>query len=187
MLTTEQRLYTAEELYALPDGERYELVQGRLIPMAPAGVDHGGTIDDLHFALSVYVRQHRLGKLYAAETGFNLRQPDETEDTVLAPDIAFIQTSRVPAPGGRAYPLLAPDLVVEVVSEPDETAKEVADKARLWLSRGARLVWTVWRRRQAIDVWTPGADAPRRRRPGDELEGEDVIPGFRLPVEAAFP
>ena len=106
------------------------------------------------------VRAHGLGKLFPAETGFNLRQPGETDDTVLAADITFVRADRVPPPGSPVYPLLAPDLVVEVASEASRRPKDVADKARLWLARGVRIVWVVWPRRRAIDVGRP---APRNR------------------------
>ena len=187
MLYTERRHFTADDLLTLPDdGWRYELVQGRLIQMPPTGVDHGAPTDNLYFAMGQYVRAHGLGKLFPAETGFNLRQPVETEDTVLAADITFVRADRVPPPGGPVYPLLAPDLVVEVASEASQRPKDLADKARLWLARGVRVVWVVWPRRRAIDVWTPGDQEPRQLGPGDELDGGDVLPGFRYPVAEAF-
>lgn len=187
MLDTERRRLTADDLLTLrDDGWQYELVHGRLIRMPPAGVDHGGPTDNLYFALGRYVRLHSLGKLYPAETGFNLRQPGETEDTVLAADVTFVRVGRVPSPGGPAYPLLAPDLVVEMASEASQGPKDMADKARLWLARGVRLVWVVWPRRQAVDVWRPEAPEPERLLPGQELDGLDVVPGFHFPVAAIF-
>jgi len=187
MLYTERRRFTADDLLTLPDdGWRYEIVRGRLIQMAPTGVDHGAPTDNLYFAMGQYVRAHGLGKLYPAETGFNLRRPDETEDTVLAADITFVRADRVPASGEPAYPLLAPDLVVEVASEASQRPKDMADKALLWLSRDVRLVWVVWPRRQAIDVWRPGDREARQLGRGDELDGGAVLSGFRYPVAEVF-
>ena len=40
------------------------------------------------------------------------------------------------------YAEVVPDLVVEVVS-PNNSLREVNDKALMWLSYGARLVWVV--------------------------------------------
>jgi Uma2 family endonuclease len=57
------------------------------------------------------------------------------------------------------------------------------DKARLWLARGCTLVWIVWPRYQAIDVWRRGDQAARKvLHPGDQLEGEDVLPGLLYAV-----
>ncbi len=187
MLYTERRHFTADDLLTLPDdGWQYELVQGRLLQMPPAGIDHGAPTDNLYFALAVHVRTHGLGKLYPAETGFNLRQPDETEDTVLAADITFVRAERVPQPGGPAFPLLAPDLVVEAASEASQRPKDMADNARLWLSRGVRQVWVVWPRARAVDVWLPGDVAARRLGADDDLDGGDVLPGFRFAVRGVF-
>ena len=96
---------------------------------------------------------------------------------MLAADISVFRADRVPAPGGPAYPLLAPDLVVETAAEASQHPK-----ARLWLARGVRLVWVLWPRRHAIDVWTPGTPEPSRLGFGDELDGGDVVPGFRVPA-----
>jgi Uma2 family endonuclease len=76
--------------------------------------------------------------------------------------------------------------VVAVASDASQRPKDLADKARLWLTRGVRVVWVVWPRRRAIDVWTPGDQEPRQLGPGDELDGGDVLPGFRYPVAEAF-
>jgi Uma2 family endonuclease len=178
---------TADELLQISDhGGRFELLQGRLMPMSPTSVDHGGPLDNLYFALAQHVRAHGLGKLYPAETGFNLRQPGEVEDTVLAADITFVQRPRVPAAGGPAYPLLVPDLVVEVASEASQRPRDMADKARLWLGRGVRRVWVVWPRRRRVDVWTPEAAEPRRLGRDDLLDGGEVVPGFSVQVAAVF-
>jgi len=62
----------------------------------------------------------------------------------------------------------------------------MAGKARLWTSRGVRLCWIQWPERGTIDVWRPGAAVPHTLTLGDDLDGEDVLPGFRCPVAAAF-
>lgn len=51
MLYTERRHFMADDLLTLPDdGWQYELVEGRLIQMPPAGVNHGGLTDELYLA-----------------------------------------------------------------------------------------------------------------------------------------
>src|SRR5579862_7423565 len=92
------RVWTAADLAALPaDPEyRYELVEGQLVKMSPTYGVHGRRTSDLHYALESYVRQHQLGVLTAAETGFNLTRPGEKRETVLAPDIAFIRMDHAP-------------------------------------------------------------------------------------------
>lgn len=102
---------TAEELLHMPDdGFRYELVRGELRRMAPAGQEHGKITAVLTGSLVQYVLAHKLGTVYAAETGFKLEA-----DTVRAPEVAFIRRERLEEAGeGKGFWPGAPDLAVEV-------------------------------------------------------------------------
>lgn len=184
MVYTERTTWTAADLVALPEGYHYELVKGRLVQMAPTTAEHGETSSDLDAELRFYARAHG-GHTYAAETGFNLTYPGEAEETVLAPDASYIADAIVPR-DPHGFVGRAPDVAVEVAS-PTQWRPEMADKARLWLARGCKLVWVVWPRYQTIDVWRPGDQEKRQTlRPGDELDGADVMPGFRYPVSKVF-
>jgi Uma2 family endonuclease len=182
------RVWTAADLAALPDepGNQYELVEGRLVKMSPTYGVHGRRTSDLHFALELYVREHRLGVLTAAETGFNLTRPGERRETVLAPDIAFIRAENASLVEVDDFPHVAPDLVIEVAS-PSDSRRRMGEKARRRLDRGVRLVWVVWPRRREIDVWDPEATDPRTLVAADALDGGAIIPGFRIPVAQVCP
>ena len=106
---------TADELLRYPDdGFRYELVKGELKEMAPTGNEHGNLAMDFGTLLNVHVRANKLGKVYAAETGFKL---SSDPDTVRAPDVAFISQRRLDEIGPvQGYWPGAPDLAVEVIS-----------------------------------------------------------------------
>ena len=60
------------------------------------------------------------------------------------------------------------------------TAREVSAKAAMWLDAGARLVWVVDPQGRLATVHHPGGQDTVLREDG-ALEGEDVLPGFRLP------
>ena len=178
--------WTIEMLEALPDdGWQYELVEGRLIRMPPPGFDHGDVGENIAYALSSYVRAHRLGKVVIGETGWDLTRPGETEDTVQASDLAFVRADRLPPPPprkGTTYRPIAPDLVVEVASPSQFGREDLNDKAQRWIDRGVRLVWVVWPDRKIVSVWEPGAAKPRTLTGQTALDGGAVIPGFRLPL-----
>jgi hypothetical protein len=72
-------VWTAADLLAMPHDldHRYELVEGRLVTMAPTGGTHGRRTFDLAAALGAYAMQHGLGVVLGAETGFNLTRPGE--------------------------------------------------------------------------------------------------------------
>lgn len=135
------RSMTAAELMRLPeDGNRYELVRGELVAMAPAGFLHGVIVDRIGRRIGDYVEQYSLGVSAAAETGFQI---ERDADTVRAPDYAFVSHERLagrnPASG---YAKVTPDLVVEVVS-PRDHQPDVGAKVAMWLDAGVRLVWVV--------------------------------------------
>jgi Uma2 family endonuclease len=174
---------TAEEFAALRrDDLRMELIEGEVVTMPAAFTDHGYTASQLHIIVGQFIRQHRLGKTFTAETGFLIaRNPD----TVRAPDFAFIQASRVtPAAVTSSWGQVIPDLVAEVVSSSDR-ANEIDQKVRMWLGAGVRLVWVAWPQARIIQVYEPPA-------PVQELDdmatltGGAVLSGFATPVTEIF-
>src|SRR5919197_179174 len=182
------RMATAADLLAMPHDldHRYELVEGRLVTMAPTGGTHGRRTFDLAAALGAYAMQHDLGVVLGAETGFNLTRPGERRETVLAPDVAFVRAENAPLTETDDFPHLAPDLVGEVAS-PGDSRRRRATKARRWLDRGVRLVWMVWPRQGEIDVWRPGEAEPRTLTAADTLDVGTVVPGFSIPVARVCP
>lgn len=150
--------------------------------MTPANRDHCIVAGRLHSLLGQFVLQHKLGETLVAEPGFVLsRDPD----TVRVPDIAFLRRERLGTGGHEeAFCTGAPDLAVEVLS-PGDRPKEIADKVRLWLDAGATIVWVVSLERRTIAVHRKAA-AIRTLTEHDELNGEDVVPGFRCRVSEIF-
>ena len=79
---------------------------------------------------------------------------------------------------------MIPDLIVEVVSSGDRPSA-VADKVRMWLGAGVRLVWVVYPDSQTVTAHRTG-QPEQRLAVSDTLEGWDVIPGFTLPIAEIF-
>lgn len=177
------RMVTADELLRMPDdGTRRELVRGALRQMSAAGHWHGRVAMAIGSRLAAYVREHDLGCVYAAETGFLL----ETDpDTVRAPDAAFAGRERALEQGtGTGFFRGAPDLAVEVLS-PNDTFSAVAEKAIAWIAAGTRMVLVLDPQVQSATVF--GADvAPRLIGPGKTLDLGAVVPGLLVAVDALF-
>jgi Uma2 family endonuclease len=182
MSTTAQ--VTAADLLALPTGmgQRYELVLGELRVMSPSGWQHGNVVSNLHGLLESFVRQHNLGMMFGAETGFRLaRNPD----TVRAPDCAFISKQNLPdaMPQEGFWPG-APDLAVEVLSPNDRTG-EVEEKIEAWLAKGTHAVWIVDPKLQTVTTYEPG-NRVSVKSTGQTLDGGNVVPGFTCSVDDLF-
>ena len=175
--------FTAGQLLAMPaDGWRYELVDGELRRMAPAGHEHGRVALNLAWRLGQHASTHRLGTVYAAETGFLIRRDP---DTVRAPDIAFIAKARADAARTtRGYFPGAPDLAVELVS-PSDTFSEVEEKVFEWLDAGSIGVVVVDPRRRRVTV-SRGKQDICVLGENDTLDLSFVLAGFSIPVAELF-
>lgn len=177
------KLMTWQELAELPDdGMRYELVRGVLLTMAPPFDEHGRLADRLGRSLDRHVDAHHLGEVRMSGVGYLLTSHP---DTVREPDLAFVSAAHRAALGrSRGYFPGSPDLVVEVVSTNDRLTR-VATKVAEWLEHGAKLVFVVNPRRKTVDVHRPGQPTQTLGM-DDVLDGEDVVPGWTLPIRDLF-
>ncbi len=176
-------LVTADELYDLPaDGFRYELVQGVLSMMSPAGGRHGRLANRIAWILNNHVERHQLGVVFAAETGFLIRTDP---DTVLAPDVAFVRQSRFETIEDESrYLTLAPDLAIEVLSPGDRYVR-VEAKILAWLDAGCRMVLVV-------DPEAETIQACRSRHQlqifaqDEMIDCNEAVPNWQLKVSEVF-
>lgn len=183
-MTLRAQPITAEEFLTWPDepGRRQELIRGQVISMPLSGAEHGSVTAEIGVRLAGHAAARGLGTVYAAGTGFVV---ERDPDTVLGADVAFIAEHRlheITRPDD--YLPFAPDLAVEVTS-PEEDADVVDEQVRIWLAAGSRLVWNVDPVARTVTVHRPGA-RPILLTETDEIDGADVLPGFRCRVADFF-
>jgi Uma2 family endonuclease len=181
MATT--RLITAEDLWLMDnDGQHYELVNGELITMPPAGGEHGEIGFTLTALIGAYLAQNRIGRGYSADTGFILaRNPD----VVRSPDVSVVLNDRLPPEAERrSYLEIAPDLAVEIVS-PSDSSADVNDKVMQYIDFGIKLVWVIYPSSRSVSVFTPDRRATILGV-HDELDGGHILPGFKVRVHDLF-
>ena len=172
------RLVSAEELERLPSDQRYELVDGRLVPMTPVGYTHGRIVVRLVSMLDQHVRAHDLG-VVLTEVGFKL---SKDPDTVRAPDVAFIRRDRIPKHAPVGFWSGAPDLAIEVLS-PDDSPGEVDRKTTEYLRAGTRLVLVVDPEQRTVTSSVSNQPANRAR---DVVDLGAVLPGLGWSLSHIF-
>ena len=119
------RQYSPEDLLTMPDGHRFELIDGQLVERnlgAESSLVAANTIS----LLRVYSRSQKRGRVFATDCGYQIF-PDRPKQ-VRYPDGSFIDSGRLPdnkVPPGHIR--IAPNLAAEVVS-PNDTAEKVEAK-----------------------------------------------------------
>jgi Uma2 family endonuclease len=184
-MATQLHTITADELMTTPDdGVRRELVEGEIREMAPAGFEHSVVAANFATELNLHVRKHKLGFVGTADPTFRLAGDP---DTVRVPDVAFVRRERIEQGGGltKSFWAGAPDLAVEVVS-PNDRHSEVRAKVREYLRAGTAMVVVVHTDDREVTVYRPDR-APLELTDTDVIDGEDVVPGWTLPVRDIFP
>lgn len=164
-----------------PDDVRSELVRGVLVREPRPGFGHGRVLSRLDRILGGFVEEEGLGEVLV-DVGVVL---SADPPTVRGPDLLFLSAERIPDPRPTGFLEIPPDLAVEVVS-PSNRASEIREKVTEYLEAGVRMVWvldpasrtgTVYRSRRDIRLLTPA----------DELDGADVVPGFRVRLGDVLP
>lgn len=173
---------TPEVFLAIPNKDHFELVDGQLVEVNVSLLSSlvGGEILSV---LRDYCRPNNFGYVWPADVHLRCFA-DRTK--LRKPDVTFVARERFAVERlEEGFLDIAPDLVVEVVS-PNDLAYEIDKKIREYLDAGVSLVWVVnpdlrWVWVHRHDGTTSGLSE------SDELNGENVLPGFRYPIAALFP
>jgi Uma2 family endonuclease len=164
----------SDMLYEVVDGEiREKIVGAQEIEIASL----------LHGFLFSFLLQKKLGRVLP-EMIFRI---DVAKDLQRRPDVAFVSHSTWPA--NRRAPKvsvwdLVPDLAVEVVS-PSNSAADVQRKIHEYFDAGVSVVWVVYPEQKNIYIYASPTKIQVLQL-GDELDGGDLLPGFKLPLSALF-
>jgi len=163
------------DLQTVPKG--YELVNGQLRELI-VGAKSAYVGGNLYEVLKIYCRTQKLGWVFTAEGAYRCFQ---SKKTVRKPDVSFVRFGRLPneeLPEGDLR--ILPDLAAEVVS-PNDTVYELDNKLDDYLKAGIPLVWVLNPDSRTAMVYRPDGTAQRLTET-QELDGENVVPGFRCPL-----
>lgn len=129
--------YTIEDIYALPDGKRAELIGGKIYDMAPPNTEHQMLVSDLHYQIKDYIKHnHGECEVFPAPFAVFLNEDDKT---YVEPDISVICSKDKITDQGCFG---APDWVIEIVS-PGSKSMDYFTKLFKYRTAGVREYWIV--------------------------------------------
>jgi Uma2 family endonuclease len=167
----------------LQSGHRYEYVDGQLREKPPRGAEVNRVATILARMLDAFAAENLLGLVFTQECGYQIFTADPTK--VRKPDVSFIARGRLPNDRPpRGHVTIAPDLEVEVVS-PNDLAEEIDQRVADYLVGGVPLIWVIYPASRSAWVLRKDGSAAGRAE-ADDLDGEDVLPGFRCPLRSLF-
>jgi Uma2 family endonuclease len=172
---------TLEEFLRLPETKpASEYACGEPFQKPMPDIPHSAIQYFLCVVLYPYLTETRIGRVLS-ELRCIFGPPGRQRTYV--PDLVYVAAGRLAEESGR-HLYTASDLAIEVLS-PDQHWAQFLDKIQFYLLYGVRLVWVIDPAAETITVQTPGQEA-RILRPGDVLDGGEVLPGFSVPVEDIF-
>lgn len=142
-----EEIYTIEDIYDLPDGERAELIDGQIYYMAPPTWKHQRISMFLSSEISSYIKNNKGNcEVLAAPFAVFLNKDDSN---YFEPDISVIcDTSKLDEKGCHG----APDWVIEIVSAGSKYM-DYFTKLFKYRTAGVREYWIVDPAKDMITVY----------------------------------
>lgn len=137
MSLPKERIYTIEDIYALSDGERAELIDGKIYYMAPPNTKHQQLLRGLTTAIDNYISSNN-GQCEVFPAPFAVYLEEES-NTYVEPDISIIcEPNKIDDKGCKG----APDWIIEIVS-PSSITMDYYTKLFKYRTTGVRECWIV--------------------------------------------
>ena len=140
--------YTVDYIYNLPDGQRAELIDGRIYDMAPPSRIHQELLSELHYKIRAYIENNNGScKIYPAPFAVFLNKDDRN---YVEPDISVIgDKNKLDERGCNG----APDWVIEIVSQSTQRI-DYGIKLFKYRSSGVREYWIVNPMKQTVQTYS---------------------------------
>jgi len=143
----QEEIYTIDDIYALPDGERAELIDGKIYYMAPPNTKHQMLVSDLHYQIKDYIK-HNNGNCEVFPAPFAVFL-NENDENYVEPDISVIcDKNKITDKGCNG----APDWIIEIVS-PSSKAMDYFTKLFKYRTAGVREYWIVDSIKQRVTAY----------------------------------
>lgn len=176
MALLQERIYTLEDIYALPDGQRAELINGRIYMMAPPNRNHQKISGCLYAEIYNYIQKKNGNcEVYAAPFAVFLNADDIN---YVEPDISIIcDKSKLTDKGCNG----APDWIIEIVS-PSSRRMDYNTKNWIYAEAGVREYWIVDPSKSRTTIYRFQEDAAPIIIPFDQVITVGIYNDFQISI-----
>ncbi len=143
----QEHIYTSEDYWNLPEGQRAELIDGKLYSMTPPNPLHQELVMEISAAIHSHIKSKNGNcKVYPSPFAVNLNANDKIW---IEPDISIVcDTSKIDGRGCKG----APDWIIEIVS-PSSTRMDYSVKLFKYRTAGVREYWIVNPMKKAVQTY----------------------------------
>lgn len=171
-----EEVYTIENIYALPDGEHAELIDGQIYYMSPPSWSHQRISRKLHQKIANYIDSNN-GQCETLAAPFAVFL-NEDDINYVEPDISVIcDLSKLDDKGCHG----APDWIIEIVS-PSSKSRDYMTKLFKYRTAGVREYWIVDPEKQMVTVYGYEKDTVEQYNFGEDVP-VGIYEGFTIKVE----
>lgn len=148
-----EQVYTTDDIYALPDGERAELIDGQIYMMGTPSRIHQKLVGQLSRIIGNYIESNQGScEIYPAPFAVFIKKDDKN---YVEPDISVICDKNKLSDRGCEG---APDFIIEIVS-PSSRRMDYYKKCALYAESGVREYWIVDPEKQRTMIYRYEDDA----------------------------
>lgn len=142
-----EEIYTIDDIYALPNGERAELIDGKIYYMAPPNTEHQRLLNFINTEINIYIRENNGEcEVFPAPFAVFLNKDDTN---YVEPDISVIcDKDKITEKGCNG----APDWIIEIVS-PGNKPMDYFTKLFKYRTAGVREYWIVDPIKEMVTVY----------------------------------
>ncbi len=172
----QEEMYTIADIYALPDGERAELIDGKIYYMAPPNTKHQRLAGNLFNQISNYIQSNKgTCEPFIAPFAVFL---DGNDKNYVEPDISVIcDKNKITDKGCNG----APDWIIEIVS-PGSKSVDYFTKLFKYRTAGVREYWIVDPMKKLVIVYRFEKEVMEEYSFGKDIP-VGIYGGFHLKVE----
>lgn len=173
-----------DDILALPEDTRVDIINGEMVEMTPAGFMHVIVAGNVYDILRGYAKQHKVGFVAMDNLMYLLDTIDDKIETARTPDVSFIRQENIPDfDFSKPFPG-APDLAIEVVS-PSESAIDIESKIYDFFQAKTEQVWVIYPKSKKVYQYL-SANKVIIHSQDDSFMAETLFPDLIIPVQDFF-